>query len=205
MALTAAYVLTISQIPDFFNKICEGQAPPHFTLQYLKDLGFTSSNHRPFIKLLKELNFLSVDGVPTSRYHEYRNTAQSLRVMAEALHEAYGDLFTIKAKPTDADKALIKGKFKSTHNVSNDLAQRMTNTFYALLEISDLEALEKPKPKPEKPLMEKKPDEKPEPKPEPKLIAPPGLHYNIQIHLPATKDIEVFNAIFKSLKEHLLD
>jgi hypothetical protein len=31
-----------------------------------------------------------------------------------------------------------------------------------------------------------------------------GLHYNIQIHLPPTKDIEVFNAIFKSLKEHLL-
>ena len=31
------------------------------------------------------------------------------------------------------------------------------------------------------------------------------LHYNIQIHLPATKDVEVFNAIFKSLKEHLLE
>jgi hypothetical protein len=35
--------------------------------------------------------------------------------------------------------------------------------------------------------------------------AHPTLHYNIQIHLPATKDVEVFNAIFKSLKEHLLD
>jgi hypothetical protein len=33
----------------------------------------------------------------------------------------------------------------------------------------------------------------------------PALHYNIQIHLRATKDIEVFNAIFKSLKEHLLE
>ncbi|MDD5149341.1 MAG: hypothetical protein PHC28_02520 [Flavobacterium sp.] len=32
-----------------------------------------------------------------------------------------------------------------------------------------------------------------------------GLHYNIQIHLPATKDVEVYNAIFKSLKEHLID
>ena len=32
-----------------------------------------------------------------------------------------------------------------------------------------------------------------------------GLHYNIQIHLPATKDIEVYNAIFKSLKEHLIE
>jgi hypothetical protein len=33
----------------------------------------------------------------------------------------------------------------------------------------------------------------------------PALHYNIQIHLPSTKDVEVFNAIFKSLREHLLD
>ena len=33
----------------------------------------------------------------------------------------------------------------------------------------------------------------------------PTLHYNIQIHLPSTKDVEVFNAIFKSLREHLLD
>ena len=32
-----------------------------------------------------------------------------------------------------------------------------------------------------------------------------SLHYNIQIHLPATKDIEVYNSIFKSLREHLLE
>jgi hypothetical protein len=32
-----------------------------------------------------------------------------------------------------------------------------------------------------------------------------GLHYNIQIHLPATKDTEVYDAIFKSLKEHLFE
>jgi hypothetical protein len=32
-----------------------------------------------------------------------------------------------------------------------------------------------------------------------------GLRYNIEIHLPATKDPEVFSAIFRSLKEHLLD
>ena len=30
------------------------------------------------------------------------------------------------------------------------------------------------------------------------------LHYTIQVHLPATKDLEVYNAIFKSLKENLL-
>lgn len=31
-----------------------------------------------------------------------------------------------------------------------------------------------------------------------------GFHYNIQIHLPATTDISVYNAIFKSLKDNLL-
>ncbi len=32
-----------------------------------------------------------------------------------------------------------------------------------------------------------------------------GLHYNIQIHLPATKDVEVYNAIFKALREHVFN
>lgn len=34
--------------------------------------------------------------------------------------------------------------------------------------------------------------------------AKPSLHYNIQIHLPETRDTAVYDAIFKSLKEHLL-
>jgi len=31
-----------------------------------------------------------------------------------------------------------------------------------------------------------------------------NLSYTINLHLPSTSEIEVFNAIFKSLKEHLL-
>lgn len=203
MALTNAYVQVYGQLPDFFQKISEGQAPSQFTRQILKDLGFKSSNHHAFIPLLKALGFLSADGVPTSRYHEYRSAAQSRRVMAEALREAYADLFIIKEKPTETDRTLIEGKFKSTHNVKDRLAKLMANTFFSLLALSDLEGVAVPKPKVEKHLKEKEEKQKEE-NDEAKLIAPPGLHYNIQIHLPATKDIEVFNAIFKSLKEHLL-
>ena len=32
-----------------------------------------------------------------------------------------------------------------------------------------------------------------------------GLHYNIQIILPATRDVAVYDALFRSLKEHILD
>jgi hypothetical protein len=124
--------------------------------------------------------------------------------MAEALREAYSDVFTIKANPTDADRPLIEGKFKSVHNASANVAKLMANTFYSLLELADLShgAIET-----------KKEEKQPEPPVQAKIGADtqpaspprPTLHYNIQIHLPATKDIEVFNAIFKALKEHLLE
>jgi hypothetical protein len=201
MTLTNAYVQNYGQLPDFFRRISEGQAPEQFTTQYLKDLGFTSTSYRAIIPLLKALGFLSTDGTPSTRYHEYRNQSQSRHVMADALHEAYMDLFIIKAIPTDTDRALIQGKFKSAHNVSDRLAQLMTNTFFALLSLADLQA------KSVNPVVEvKKPEDEKKPAPElPSIVQAPSLHYNIQIHLPATKDIEVFNAIFKSLREHLLN
>lgn len=204
MSLSKAYVQVYGQLRDVFDRIAEGQAPEKFTIQYLKDLGFTSSNYRAVIPLLKSLGFLSEDGTPTARYHDYRNTARSRRVMAEALRDAYGDLFTIKANPTDADRPLIEGKFKSVHNTSPNVAKLMANTFYFLLELADISPA---------PVETENEEEFPPPPPQEKVEPPlrgtqpahPTLHYNIQIHLPATKDIEVFNAIFKALKENLIE
>lgn len=206
MALPTAYVQVYGQLPEVFSRIADGQAPEKFNAQYLKDLGFASTNFRAVIPLLKQLGFLSEDGIPTNRYHDYRNTARSRRVMGEALRDAYADLFTIKANPTEADKPLIEGKFKSAHNASGNVARLMANTFYALLDLADLST--------PAPIEIKKEEKLPEPPPKPHADTPamppsthtrPSLHYNIQIHLPATKDIEVYNSIFKSLREHLLD
>jgi len=210
MGLTKAYVQVYGQLSDVFQRMADGQAPEKFTSQHLKDLGFASANFRAVIPLLKALGFLSEDGTPTSRYHEYRNPAQSQHVMAEALREAYGDLFTIKANPTASDRKLIEGKFRSVHNVSPNTAKLMASTFYSLLDLADLSAA-KPQPKEDdKPTEQVVPATEPK---EPKTVTEsatsphhrPTLHYNIQIHLPATKDVEVFNAIFKALKEHLFE
>jgi hypothetical protein len=125
--------------------------------------------------------------------------------MAEALRDAYGDLFLIKARPTESDRPAILGKFRSYHNVSDNVAKLMTNTFFQLLKLADLSvatdrlpsALENGSKVSEAP---KADEELPS---LPALVAS-SLHYDIQIHLPATKDVEVYNAIFKSLREHLV-
>jgi hypothetical protein len=137
MPLTNAYVQIYGQFPEFFKKISEGQAPERFTNQHLKDLGFNSINFRAIIPLLKALGFLSEDGAPTRRYHDFRDSSQAKRVMTEALKEAYSDLFVIKANPTEADRGLIEGKFKSSHNVKDRVAKLMANTFFALLPFAD--------------------------------------------------------------------
>jgi len=159
------------------------------------------------LPILKALGFLSADGSPTQRYKDYRNHSASKAVMGEAVKEAYSDIFLIKAKPTAADKALIEGKFKSFHNTSDVVANLMTKTFYALLELAELPADGEAK---AKKIEVKQPEDMDDESGDDKSgkqrkSAAVGLHYNIQIHLPAIKDVEVYNAIFKSLKDHLIE
>lgn len=204
MALSSAYHLAPTRIPDFFGKIRDGQAPERFTQQLLKDWGFSSTNDRAFIPLLKSLGFLSADGKPTQRYNDYRDHSRSKQVMAAALRDAYADIFLIKEQPTTSDRQAVEGKFKSYHNVSDNVAGLMTKTFFALLSLADLRSSH-----PAVQVEEVPPGRKEEHSAhgliaQPQVVSP-GLHYNIQIHLPATKDVEVYNAIFKSLREHLFE
>lgn len=210
MSLTNALVQANGKLPEFFESLIRGQAPDHFTVQHLKDIGFNKSSDRALIPLLKALGFLSEDGRPTQRYTDYRDRSRSRQVMGHALRDSYADIFVLRAIPTEEDKEIFEGKFKSVHNTSDRMAKLMTNTFLTLLNLADLES----------------PKQTNGSSPELKIIPPveikhdkdddlasdkrarhthPTLHYNIQIHLPATKDVDVFNAIFRSLKEHLLD
>ena len=203
MALTGSYLIAPSRIADIFSKIRDGQAPERFTNQLLKDWGFSSTNDRAFIPLLKALKFLSADGKPTQRYNDYRDHSRSKQVMGEALRENYGDIFLIKEHPTSADREAIEGKFKSFHNASDNVAGLMTKTFLGLLGLADLSGKAKVAiPSGESKKYEVGPATS---RPEPIHQGISGLHYNVQIHLPATKDIEVFNSIFKSLREHLFE
>ena len=87
----------------------------------------------------------------------------------------------------------------------------MAKTFFALLDLADIDhAQSKAKTEPVEVIKDEEGIDNNETETSSNTtqtqqnILVPGLHYNIQIHLPATKDIEVYNSIFKSLKEHLI-
>lgn len=205
MALSDVYVQSLSRFPAFFQQIRDAQAPSIFSQQLLKDWGFTSSNDRNFIPLLKSLGFLSQDGKPTHRYLDYRDHSKSRKVMGDGIREAYSDIFLIKAKPSDADREAIKGKFKSSHNTSDNVAGLLTSTFLKLLDMADLEGSPSSHPVVQESPHPGQSSHSGVPVTSNGSLGISGLHYNIQIHLPPTKDIEIYNAIFRSLKEHLFE
>jgi hypothetical protein len=206
--LTNRYMVSVKNLPAIMQKVVQGTAPDKFSQAHLNGIGFKSSNDKAVIPLLKDLKFLSEDGTPTKRYHDYRDPSRSKQVMGEALKVAYEDLFHLNARPSDADRSAIEGKFKSFHNTTDNVAQRQAATFLALLKLAALDGTSttsvdtdlKTETKEKQPKKEKGKDSNRE-----FGAAFAGLRYNVEIHLPASKDIEVYNAIFKALKEHLFE
>jgi hypothetical protein len=136
--LTKRYLTSTKNLKPILNKIVDGVAPTRFTIEHLSGIGFGSSGDRAIIPLLKDLGFLSADGRPTPRYHEFRDRSKSKPVMADALHDAFEDVFHISENPTSADRPAVEGLFKSKHNSTDKVAQLQAMTFYALLENADL-------------------------------------------------------------------
>ena len=137
---------------------------------------------------------------------EFLDKTKWQSILGKAVRDAYSDIFVMKRDPGAADVQLIAGKYKSTYNLSQTAAERSARTFLALLDMCDKEAISGEGD--DSGLKAKPPSATPKPTPKTKVLTKPssiGLHYNIQIHLPATKDVEVYNAIFKSLREHIIE
>ncbi len=58
MALSNAYLMTSKNLEGIFAAIRNAQAPEKFTIKFLESLGFTATNDRLIIGVLKALGFL---------------------------------------------------------------------------------------------------------------------------------------------------
>lgn len=217
MPLMSSYLITTKNVEAFFNSIVGAKAPEVFTNKFLYDLGFKSTNDRLFIGVLKGLGFIEENGAPTQRYYDFLDQGQSKIVLADAIEEAYEDLFNVNVLANTLTIDDVKNKLKTlTQGKHSDRVYKlMANTFNALSGYADWT---KEKPAKMAPadkatkdssatadnLSEKPDDTRASGIIQDEEVNKFGLHYNIQIHLPETRDPAVYDAMFKSIKEHLL-
>lgn len=114
----------------------------------------------------------------------------------------YRDLYNINESIHSASEDEIKGAFSRITGKDEKLVNYYYATFKSLVNQAKFDGAPVKKTE-DKPGKEKK-EKEDESENTQKQKHRPDFHYNIQIHLPATTDISVYNAIFKSLKENLL-
>ncbi|QHX43825.1 DUF5343 domain-containing protein [Treponema vincentii] len=209
MSLPDSYTQKPSAISEYFESFKAAQAPERVSYKFLENLGFTSTNDRMIIGILKELGFIDTDGKPTQRYYKFLDKNESSKIIAEGIRDAYSDLFAVNLRANELSIEDVKNKLRSLYagKKTDQVIGRIATTFNSLCELGDFSIETVPK-------QECKVDnttetsnirtERPLPNTqEKKEIALGSLQYHINIILPATKDQAVYDAIFKSLKEHL--
>lgn len=209
MALPTSYMTgNYTKIPQYFEAILNAQAPEKFTVKFLKDLGFTSSTDIQFINVLKSLGFLDDSGVPTELYYQLFDQSETKRIVAERIRQAYSDLFALNVNSQNMSIDDLKGKFKSmtSGQKSDSTIRQMVNTFSNLCSYAEWENTPQPKEKAKKEIHTPEDStvvvhENHNIKGQEQRIF--DLNYDIHIHLPATRDPAVYDALFSSLAKHI--
>lgn len=210
MSLPDSYTLKPGSTAAYFDAILDAQPPERFSIKFLENLGFTSTNDRLFIGMLKDLGFLNADGVPQQRYFDFMDRSRSKHVVAAAIRDAYSELFAINTKANELSATDVKNKLRTLYagKKTDNVIDRIAKTFTSLCEYADFSEAPSATAKTAE-LEDKKKDAAPHKKPEAGIqavaqaITLDALQYHINIVLPETRDQGVYHAIFRSLREHL--
>jgi hypothetical protein len=116
------------------------------------------------------------------------------------MRQAYKGLFLADENAQDLTVEAVKGKLATLTGKDASVVSKMASTFKALCNLTDFKEAAPPQAKPETEERVESPAlEEVAPKP-----AGFAFSHTIYINLPATRDIAVYDAIFKSIREHLL-
>ena len=211
------YLASPGVIPKILGKIQEARRPDRFTQDFLETkLGQSGGSARAMIPLLKRMEFLSSDGTPTRLYDKFRNPSTTGAALATGIKGAYAEVFDRNTYAND----LTRDKFKNLIlemtglEKDNSVANLIVSTFWTLKTDADFEGtldddgLERGASNvaiPAEPFSSNGGEHgSPSPPPREQTGVDFRIGYTINLNLPESTNVEVFNAIFKALNENLL-
>lgn len=207
MAASIPYLLSATSLKSALDKIRSAATPPRVTKDFVNSVllikGGTGDAIAPY---LKRIGFVASDGTPTDLYKRFRNLSTGGTAVAEAVRLGYKELasaneyfHTLQDHELRALIVQVTGL-----EVNSRVTAATLSTLKMLLSYADFNGV-----------------------PDTQATASNGqeavaltdagstnsvlntssrfnLSYTINLNLPATSDQAVFNAIFRSLKEHIL-
>ncbi|WP_199756984.1 DUF5343 domain-containing protein [Pedobacter sp. KBW06] len=213
MAINLPYMVSSGTLTKILNKICDASIPENFNGDFLgTKLGFPGGNQKAFIPWAKKCKLLGEDGTPTQLYKDFRNPTYRGISMASALKKGYEELYVRNEYAHDLSRPDFLKLVTDTTGLAHDnsVVKAIVASFFNAKEFADFESTLS---KEEKSIQienrtESHSNEKVSDvihKNNTKKQIDLGINYTINLVLPKTDDPAIYNAIFKSLKENLLN
>jgi hypothetical protein len=186
------------------DRIPTSEKPGTFNTDFLGTvMGATGGAARPVIPILKATGLLNQSGNPTELYAQFQTDAGRPLAALQALRNGFGEIFRRNQYAHRADEAAITDVIVSITGLPKKeaIVRYILATFQVFQDTAksareDIVTSE-----------DAEPNDKPQ-APVPRGAAPADgrlqLAYNINVVLPETTNVEVYNAIFRSLKGNLL-
>ncbi|WP_282957641.1 DUF5343 domain-containing protein [Silicimonas algicola] len=202
-------------VKTVLDKIIEAKTPERFTQDFLETkLGAKGGSARPIIPLLKRIGFLQQDGSTTELYRKFRNTSTSKAAMAKAIKHGYAELFERNEYAYELPKPKLLELIGEVSGAEkgNSADALTASTFLNLKEYADFEddlEMDDTAEVAQVNISQNLPASNHHTPMEQTVATQQGgtplnLSYTINLNLPETDDIKVFNAIFQSLNENIL-
>jgi len=199
------YVYAPGSIKTALERIRQAATPDRVTRDFVTTkLSIKGGTGAALIPFLKKIGLVNSDGTPTDLYKQFRNPATGGAAIAAAIKNGYKKLSVVNEYFYDLnDKELQALIVEVTGSESGSSVVRLAfSTLKALKAFANFEATQTPdetaSETPSSPAT--RADAASVPKVGSREL---NFSYTINLNLPATSDQAVFNAIFRSLKEHL--
>jgi hypothetical protein len=206
MAVTLPYLAAPGSIKTALERIRSAATPDRVTRDFISTkLQIKGGTGAALIPFLKKIGFVASDGTPTELYKQFRNSSTGGSAVATAIKTGYQPLGEVNEYFYEASDKELQNLILQVTGAEdgNQVAKLTFGTLKALKSFADFDGTK---------LVEEQPS---------RAVAPTGpvnasvplnqmgrvglnLGYTFNLNLPATSDQAVFNAIFRSLKEHLL-
>jgi Family of unknown function (DUF5343) len=201
------YSTVPGKIKPLLEKIRQVGVPQKATVQWLKTIGYTSSNDASLIGVLKAVELIDANGVPTPVWSNYRGTHHK-QVLAEAIRKGYSELFAVYPDAWQRANSDLEHVFSTSSNAGKQVIAKTVGTFKAVCELADFGASDdQPTPTMHAGPMHSPLTQAPVPGASRGTItgnnAAPSVHIDVQIHISPEASTDQIDQIFRSMAKHL--
>mgnify|MGYP006276119035 CR=1 FL=1 len=198
------YVQSPSKLSSFLQTLPGHGVPEKLSVTTLKSWGFSSSNDRAFISVMKFIGFIDTSQRPTELWTKARGDLKA--AVAEGVISGYSKLYSLLPDAHRKDDEALKNFFSANSTVGSGAISKMVSTFKALASLGDFSKVGEGSAASDSSgeSNDQNASTPPVVNPGPKASAGgPSVNINIELHVPEDKTGEVYDKFFAAMKKHL--